>query len=306
MSEYYLRLNALSRPKKVEITAEQFEDIRCAVNIQVESLYIEQKYDFVMENYLEFEDSILRCGLVDMLIGGRDRKEFNANTALFNRRIMNLLTAYKTYDDTHLQHFNRIFQRDREVLRKAKSSLSQEFDGRVGYWMIPKIRNYVQHQGFPIHGSAYGSRWVKDSHGIERNRYTVNLYISPDELSDGKFNLEIRERFARMRKKVDLKFLIRDFMEGFSAAHVRNREILTERLEWSSEFISSVIQDFLLATGYRSSVALSAFSSDDRLSVAHFANEQRLYLVRKNTVLTRLTDRYISNELESKDVDLGG
>lgn len=74
MSEFYLRRNALSHPQRVETTREQFEDIRCAVNIQVEALYIEQKYDFVMENYLEFEESILRCGLSDMLLGGARSK----------------------------------------------------------------------------------------------------------------------------------------------------------------------------------------------------------------------------------------
>jgi hypothetical protein len=302
LSEFYLRQSALSHPQKVEITQEQFEDIRCAVNIQVESLYVEQKYDFVMENYLEFEESILRCGLSHMLLGGRDRKECNADTALFNRRIMNLLTAYKTYDDTYRQHFNRIFLRDKEVLRQVKQSFSKEYDSRVGYWLMPKIRNYVQHQGFPMHGSSYGSRWMKDKEEIERSRYTVDLYISPEELSEGKFNLEVRERLSGMRDKVDLKFIIRDFMEGFSAAHIRNREILADRLEWSYHYISSVIEDFLMATGYNSAHSLASIGPDERVSVAHFAREQRIYLVKKNINLVRLTDRYISNELESKEV----
>jgi hypothetical protein len=301
LSEFYLRKNALSQPQKVEITQEQFEDIRCAVNIQVESLYIEQKYDFVMENYLEFEESILQCGLNHMLLGGHDRKEFNADTALFNRRIMNLLTAYKTYDDTYRQHINRIFYRDKEILRQVKESFSKEYDRRVGYWLMPKIRNYVQHQGFPMHGSSYGSKWIEDKQKIQRSRYTVDLYISPQELSKGKFNLEVRERLSRMRDKVDLKFIIRDFMEGFSAAHTRNREILAERLEWSCHYISSVIEEFLTATGYNSALSLASIGPGEKVSVAHFAREQRMYLVNKNVSLLRLTDRYISNEVQSQE-----
>lgn len=301
LSEFYLRKNALAQPQKVEITQEQFDDIRCAVNIQVESLYIEQKYDFVMENYLEFEESILQCGLSDMLFGGRDRKEFNADTALFNRRIMNLLTAYKTYDDTYRQHINRIFLRDKEILRQVKDSFSKEYDSRVGYWLMPKIRNFVQHQGFPVHGSSYGSKWIEDKQGIQRSRYTVDLYISPEELSEGKFNLEVRERLSRMGDKVDLKFIIRDFMEGFSAAHTRNREILADRLEWSYHYISSVIEEFLTATGYNSALGLASIGPDERVSVAHFAREQRMYLVNKNVNLVRLKDRYISNEVQSRE-----
>ncbi len=302
MGEYYLRLNTLSHPQKVEVTQEQFEDIRCAVNIQVESLYIEQKYDFVMENYLEFEESILRCGLSHMLIGGRGRKEFNTDTALFNRRIMNLLTAYKTYDDTYRQHINRIFLKDKEILREVKQSFSNEYDSRVGYWLIPKIRNYVQHQGFPMHGSSYGAGRIKDKEDIERLRYTVDLYISLEELSEGKFNLEVRERLSGMQEKVDLKFIIRDFMEGFSAAHIRNRDILVDRLDWSYHYISSVIEEFLLVTGYDSPLTLALIGPGERVSVAHFAREQRMYLVEKNINLSKLSDRYVSNEVKSKDV----
>jgi hypothetical protein len=301
LSEFYLRKNSLAQPEKVDISQEQFEDIRCAVNTQVESLYMEQKYDFVMQNYLEFEESILQCGLSHMLLGGHDRKEFNADTALFNRRIMNLLTAYKTYDDTYSQHINRIFYRDKEILRQAKESFSKEYDTRVGYWLMPKIRNYVQHQGFPTHGSSYDSKWIEDNQEIQKNRYTVDLYISPKELSGGKFNLEVRERLSRMRQKVDLKFIIRDFMEGFSAAHTRNRDILADRLEWSYHYISSVIEEFLKATGYNSALSLASFGPDEKVSVAHFAREQRMYLVNKNVNLTRLTDRYVSNEVQSKE-----
>ena len=303
MSEFYMRLMALSHPQKVEITREQFEDLECAVNIQTEALYIEQKYDFVMENYFEFEESILRCGLSKMLLAGRERKESNADTALFNRRIMNFLTACRTYDDTYRQHFNRIFFKDKEILRKVKLSFSEEYDNRVGYWMISKIRNYVQHQGFPMHGSIYSSEWIKDVFDVDKHRYTIELYISSQELSRGKFNLEIKKRLSAMQEKVDLKFLIRDFMEGFSAAHVRNREILRDRLEWSSDYISSVIDEFLVSTGYPSANSLISFGSETSVSVAHFAKDQRLYLVKKNASLVGLCARYISNEIDSNEIN---
>ncbi|MCB2551765.1 hypothetical protein KQ767_17050, partial [Listeria monocytogenes] len=60
MSEYFLKRSATSHPMKLPITPEQFDDLNCAVQIQIEALYIEQKYDVVVENYLEFEETILR------------------------------------------------------------------------------------------------------------------------------------------------------------------------------------------------------------------------------------------------------
>ncbi|WP_312514960.1 hypothetical protein [Massilia sp.] len=304
MSEYFLKRSALSWPFKLTITPEQFEELNCAVQLQLEALYIEQKYDFVVENYLEFEETILQCGLKYMILDNQDRLSINVETALFNRRIMNFLTAYKTYDDTYRQHINRMFNRDRDVLRAAKKPFSEEYDSRVGYWMVPKIRNFVQHQGFPMHGSAYGSRWCKNFEGKDRNRYTVDLHIDPIELSEGKFNLDIRDRLAKMIPKLDLKFLIRDFMEGFSTAHHKNRELVNGRLEWALEYVQSAIDSFLSVSAYESHLGLVAFAPDGRrVSVATYANDQRLYLVRKNRKLTRLSDRYISSEIESDEVE---
>lgn len=303
MGDYFLRRNALSHPAKVEITAEQFEDISCASRIQLESLYIEQKYDFVVENYLEFEETILRCGLNHMILGFVDRQSLNADTALFNRRIMNLLTAYKTYDDTYLQHVNRIFNRDREMIRSVKKPFSEEYDGRVGYWMIPKIRNYVQHQGFPMHGSAYTAGWCKNSEGKDRNRYTIDLYIDPVELSEGKFNSEVRSRLLAMNTKIDLKFLIRDFMEGFSVAHDQGRQLLGDRIGWAVDFTDSATELFLKDSGYSTALALTAFSPNGNVSVATYANEQRKYLVKKNGRLANLSKRFISNEVESDSAE---
>lgn len=303
MIEYFLRRNALSHPNEMPITEDQMAELRCASRIQLEALYLEQKYDFVVENYLEFEETILSRGINHLILGRRDHMSFHSDTALFNRRIMNLLTAYKTYEETYVQHLNRIFNRDREVLRSAKSSFSREFDSRIGYWMIPKIRNYVQHQGFPMHGSTYGSSWISDRDGVERNRYTIDLYIYPNELRKGKFNLEVRDRLARMKDKLDLKFLIRDFMEGFSAAHVKNRLIVDGRVGWAVAYTQSAKEDFLLNTGYDSAVALTALGPDDCFSVATIADDQRSHLVEKNRSLVRLSDRYISNEVESPETE---
>jgi hypothetical protein len=303
LTEYFLRRSALSHPNQVPITKDQLAELKCASCIQLEALYIEQKYDFVVENYLEFEETLLMRGINHLILGRRDHLSFHADTALFNRRIMNFLTAYKTYEDTYAQHLNRIFNRDRDVLRLAKSFFSLEFDSRVGYWIMPKIRNYVQHQGFPMHGSTYGSGWITDRDGIDRNRYTLDLYVYPQELCKGKFNLAALERLSRMKNKVDLKFLIRDFMEGFSAAHVKVRALVEARIEWAVDYTQSAREDFLLSTGYDSALALAATGPDDRFSVATIANDQRIHLVEKNYSLIRLSDRYISNEIENAEVE---
>jgi len=300
MNEYFLRRNALSAPDKISITREHLETLKNASSIQLEALYIEQKYDFVVENYIEFEQTILNRGLNHLILGLKDEVSFHNDTSLFNRRIMNLLTVFKTYEDTYPQHIKKIFGGDKDKLRCTKESFSEEFDKRFGYWLIPKIRNYVQHQGFPVHASTYGSQWITNSDGIEKNRYTLDLYISPQELNKGDFNIEVKKRLNKINEKIDLKFILRDFMEGFSAAHVKNRLMLDEKINWAVRYTQEAIDEFLLQTGYNSSVALFANGPDDQFSVATLANDQRIHFVKKNSSLIRLSDRYISNEFEDR------
>lgn len=303
MSEYFLQRSALGSPDRLNITEDQLATLKHASCIQLEALYIEQKYDFIVENYLEFEGTILSRGLNHLIIGHKDDMSFHNDTASFNRRIMNFLTAYKTYEDSYRQHINRIFSRDKEKLRFAKKSFSDEYDNRAGYWLIPKIRNYVQHQGFPVHASTYESAWVTDNDGIDRNRYTLDLYIAPAELSKGKFNLAVKERLNKMKDKIDLKFILRDFMEGFSAAHVKNRSMVDEKVTWAVLHTQNAISEFLLHTKYKTSFGLYAIGPDDNFSIAILANNQRLHLVEKNQSLVGLSNRYISNEIETSKID---
>lgn len=189
MAEHYLGRTVLASVCKLPITPEQYQDIDDAITSQWEAMYLEQKYDFVLENYLELEETILRCGLEYMVLGRQDRKSFNVDTALFNRRIMNLLTTFKTYEDSCLQHFNKIFHRDPLVVDAAMAPFRKEYDSRIGYRTMAKLRNFIQHQGFPVHGSSYCSKWIPDgSEAKARNRYTIELYLTSAELRKGDFN----------------------------------------------------------------------------------------------------------------------
>jgi hypothetical protein len=305
--KYYMQRTVTTSSYHYILTKGEYEELDDALTSQWEALYLEQKYDFLVENYLEFEETILRNGLEYMILGRSDSRNFDTYTLLFNRRVMNFLTAYRTYDDGFQQHFNKIFSRDKAITEKAKSSFSAEFDSREGYWLVALLRNLVQHQGFPIHGSTYGSQWVAQRDDAEKhlNRYTIDLFIKREELLRGGFNEKQLAKLESIIDKVDLKFVIRDFMEGYSAAHVKNRALLVEKLTWAAQVVSDYEKKFMEASGDRSAVALLAVSTDSvdpQIYLHQIAIEQRAYLEKKNQALVKLASRYISNELFSDKV----
>lgn len=303
----YLARTVLGSSFRLPITSTQFEELDNAKNIQWEALYLEQKYDFVIENYIEFEEAILRCGLEDMVLGRNDSRSFNIDTALFNRKIMNLLTTFKTYEDSYVQHFNRIFNRDTHIVEKAKAAFSLQYDERIGYQAIAKLRNFIQHQGFPVHTSSYYAKWVEKG-GEERGaaRYTIELYLKPEELRKGDFNRTVLKKLESMGEKVDLKFLVRDFMEGFSAAHISNRNLLNAQVRWARECIKSAESDFLKASGEDSVIALAVIEEGssgveiEKMYLHQTGEDHRAYLEQKNRQLVNLARRYVSSETIDK------
>ena len=304
MTEYFLWRTVLGCKHRVQITAEQYSDLDDAVTTLWENLYLEQKYDFVIENYIEFEETILRCGLEHMVLGRTDNKSFEADTANFNRRIMNLMTTYKTYDDSLPQHINRIFHRDESIAAQALRTFSREYDGRIGYRAFVKLRNYIQHQGFPLHGSSYMSNWLSREDDLKyKSRYTVDLYLHPAELRKGDYNRTILAELEALGGKIDLKLLIREFIEGFSIAHDSNRNIFRDKLDWAVKYIESAEQCYLADGELKKSlVALAACkkvpggSQLEKIYLHRSSEDQRNYLEKKNIPLINLARRYISNE----------
>lgn len=305
-NEYYIGKLVWGASDKLPITLEKFNQIKSAVQIQMEALYIEQKYDFIVQNYIEFEETLLRAGLQDMILSGQEIQWFHVNRALFDRRIMNLLTTVKSYDDSLEQHFNKIFDRNASKFAEAKAGFSLEYDARLGYRTICKLRNFIQHQGFPVHGSSYQFRWLEDE-GVRKgkSRNTVDPYLRPEELRKGDFNRGVLAELEAVGTSVDLKTLVRDFLEGFSIAHHKTREMLQEKLEGAEATIVEAVNSYRSEFGDSKNLlpGLAAISRDgegdidDEIFIGQGSNTHRVHLVKKNGSLKNISVSYVSSEI---------
>lgn len=305
MSKFYIRRMALASRSQLDITFEQYLDLQHAAMIQLEAYYLEQKYEFVIQNYIEFENDLLRAGVHDLLLNETDIGWFHSTRSLFDRRVMNLLTTFRTYDDSRPQHFNKIFGTESGMAEQAKSKFSHEYDARLAYRAVCKLRNYIQHDGFPVHGSNYSGEWLTTDEGARASRrHTVNPYLNTAQLRKGSYTRGVLEELEAKGGKIDLKWLMREFIEGFSAAHVANRELLKNILEWAGNYISSAVDAYFEVSPEekRSPVGLFAMekgseSSDATVYLHQGAEEQRSFLVKKNGSLINLSRAYISGEV---------
>jgi hypothetical protein len=106
--DYGLARLLLGSPKFVAITEDEYTDIRRRREILREALFIEEKFDLVVDNYLEFETDLLDSAAREMVRGVSSWTAFQGERNQMNRRIVNLLSSCRLYLDHTHHHLSNI------------------------------------------------------------------------------------------------------------------------------------------------------------------------------------------------------
>ena len=94
----------------VEISETEYQAISNAKDCLFEALYLEQKLDIVIENYLEFEMELLASSTRHMVHRNTDYHWLQEEGNRINRRVVNLLSAGRLYSDHSMHHLSRIYK----------------------------------------------------------------------------------------------------------------------------------------------------------------------------------------------------
>ena len=301
---YGLRRMVFGSARIVPIDKSEFLCIKGAISGLNQFVFLEQKFDYVIENYLEFEKHLLSVTADQMILSGHDVNWFHTQRDVFNRRIMNLLSTGKTYIDTTPQHVANLFGRNSAEVDSTSSIFSESYDNRLGYRAMSAMRNFVQHRGLPVHGSNYTAAWVDKKVGRSL-LYTVDPYLHPQELRDGgKFKASVLTELENIGKKIDLKLLVRDYIEGLAEAHTKIHLLLDSKRSELEMIFDTAVSRYQESTPTEDSIiGLAAIAQDihgnviEEVPLVRTLIEYRQSLERKNSGLVNLSKRYVTNEI---------
>jgi len=286
----------------VEIPKSRYDATVEAKAALLECLFIEEKFDLVIEDYLELEMTLLQCALGYLAAPLLDNQRANTDRALFNRRLVNLISGAGTYaNQVRDRHVPRVLPE--AGVAAIKAAFSKEYDDRVGYRAMVALRNHAHHFDAPVHLVTYPSRRVERQSG-DVVAFTVNPCLQPEDLRrNPKFKRSVLRELEALGQSIDLKPLIRQYVEGLWVVHAQIRELVAPRiLEW--EAILKLAKSTFLAGGNdeRSAFFLAAatLTEDDTcgtsVSLPTQFNEYRRFLESKNARLNNLAVRYVTNE----------
>lgn len=304
---YGITKTVLSCNDFIEISREEYENARTAKQKLAEALNIEEKINFVLENYVEYEQELLNSSLDYMMFSGRDWSSFINEIHTVNRRLINLLTTCRLYIDQTKHDINLIFEGDESQLESLKRQMSKEYDSNIGYRIFEALRNYVQHRSFPIHTMGHAARRVEKQSGV-LIKYTVAPRIDVARLKeDKKFNRSVLKELQSLGDYIEIKPLLARYIESLAQIHTFIRKLLADKITGWDDTILRIQKLYQQAHGDDLvGLAVVTLDESDRTTETIYIFDdlikRRQWLMQKNRLVTNLSSRIITNEAEANDV----
>ncbi len=302
--EYGLVRLVLGSNKFVPISKEDYDSIREAKRGLLQCVFIEEKFDLVVENYLELEKTIMASVVRHMVQSERGKHRFDLERSLYNRRLVNLLTTARTYVDQATQHLSKIFTSKPARAEELTAEFSRQYDERLGYRVMEALRNFVQHRGLPVHQISHNRTWVGEGEN-KRLQYSTRFFLDIADLSaDGKFKKSVLEELEDIGERMNLMPLVRDYMEGLGAVQASIRSNIRPQADMWETLLNEAIASFDVEDG-TPMVGLAAVCRNGRGRYAEKESlskrfiDYRTILEQKNASLVNLRLRYATNEVES-------
>lgn len=301
--DYGLTRVVIGSPKFIVLTEKEYEEIKRSRDLLSEVLFIEQKFDLLIDDYLEFETELLEIGAREMVRGARGWTEFQDWRNHMNRRVVNLLSAARLYLDHTRHHLGKIDSTVPGVKTSIDAAISAQYGESLGYRFMEALRNYVQHRGYPIHGVTYGA-----SRTDQGSAYVVTPYVEWARLEeDGKFKASVLSELKSLDEKIDIRPFVREYMERLGKVHQIIRDHLQIVLSQSDKLIREAIERYRNEPPNDDSiVGLAAVTRTghiygDTIPLFEDLLDYRKSFEKKTRNLANLAKRYVSGETVRRD-----
>lgn len=248
-NKYTLRPNILDRAPELEITREKFENIKQAKKTLNAALAIEEKYELLYCNYIEYEQDLLSGTLDNMsrFDFGYD-KAFHAMT-IFNRRIINILTSARMYADQMVGHLRDCLPAENDLSIKSffKQQTSSQYDSNFEYSFMEALRNHAQHSGLCVSRVKSDNRNYEVDGGGRLWENRTLVYCSKKLLSQ---NPDFKSTvYNIMPDEVELTTAIRKYIGCISEIHDSVRSKIEINVEMARTCLEGTLGEYTAISG---------------------------------------------------------
>lgn len=250
---YIITKNTLDFIGQIDINKEEYNEIKDSIRFLSTILQIEETFDILIENYFEYEMSLMNASFHNIL--HIVDKDFLNNAKLnICRRIANLFSSFRMYLDHTKHHLSSIYGKKSQQYLQFEENRKFEYDTNLSYRIIEELRNYSQHRGYPIYGFTLEAK-RHDTEQLSDLHYSTTPYIITSEFeNDKKFKKSVYKEMKRLSDKINLKILLREYIESLGKIHEKLRGLLKTDIGIRDKAIFNVIGRFIIKFGKEESI----------------------------------------------------
>lgn len=293
----------------VEITKNEYNRIKKARDSLFEILYLETVFNYITENYNEYESELLKIASHMMIFNHESYFEINNQRDLVSRRIINLLTVCKMYNEQKPKYIYKIFGRNSEMSRKILSIDNSNNNTNLSVQTMEIVRDYVQHRGFPIQNLSLSYKRFENKLS-DKMRHSVIPKIDIKKLEeDRKIDPIVLKRLTKISKKglVDIRPLIKEYIQQLGISHEKTRKIMSADIEKWKLIINTILEKIsdLYPNVTKTGASIGVLDKDELLRdqftifteyiqrIDEFENKNRFY--------SNLLSRFATNEIGERN-----
>lgn len=265
MPSHYLTGFSLDAGLRISIQEEEFTALRVSMDCLIHSLYIEEKYDFIVQNRIALERALADCNDLP-----NQMQDLRYAKSEINRHFANILTTTRLYIDQGTRYGTKLDRLFSEPLVRFKSRLSQQYDARLGYRVMESLRNFVQHRGDAVHLVVFDSHkeYVQDQMRIVKR---TDAYLEPSELrAEKKFNAAVLDELENLSSRRTAQEFLMDYLEGLRDVHEEFRASTKAKNVEAQECISDAFDRYSVTAG--DVIDVRAIEENDRGEIERSAS----------------------------------
>lgn len=256
---YFLRKLTFGEFPDLELEEEDFVKLKKAKSILEVSRSIEEKYDVVLENYIQLEQEIAAVCVRSMVRGNGGYSDVHETTRDLNVRVSNLLSASRMYVD-HLQSDFKIYRENSANEKSFIKSQIEKCREDKYYELMEGVRNYAQHVRMPISGLSIGGSWSIVKCKKSTCQYSLKIHASKKELSRVR---HLKKVLSEFDETIDLKFAIGKYVSILGSLHGEIRKEMDEAVQESRKTLEGWMEKYATASSEDNLIGLTAIRSGD-------------------------------------------
>lgn len=287
-----------------EIEDAYYNQIINAKNHLTNCAALEEKFDIVLENYYEFELTLLTTAIRGNIFRDHWKENFNFDRSTIDRRITNLLATQRMYLDHAQQSMRKSFGRSSEEAVNLETVIAKISNENLGFRLCEFLRNHILHFATPTHSIVYSHLHDKETKIPNIGTITIP-YLNFSRLCEDKaLQQPLKDQLQDLldeKNSFDVRPLIRESIDGLGKINEYIRSSIQENIkDWEEtyESVFSIINDEFTDKSLIG-IAVGRLEGND-LTHDHYIGREiidhRRKLIRKNISQNNMHLTFASNQ----------